>query len=173
MRSAPSVRIGLPPPWGWWWMWCVVAACAAGGLCAWITLHWALDGDALRTARLALLGLAVGAAGVGLWREWPPRRQAAALAWDGTHWWIEHTRPDMPALAGQVRVRMDLGPWMLLEFTPVAPTSSRYVASRRLVPLSRQGHRAPWHAMRCAVYSARHSEPLSTTSPTAQDAARS
>jgi hypothetical protein len=49
-------------------------------------------------------------------------------------------------------VAVDLGAWMLLRFERDATPRLRRIV---WLPLQRRGLETPWHALRCAVYSAR------------------
>jgi hypothetical protein len=75
---------------------------------------------------------------VSLWRV-----SARSLRWDGQVWWLD-------AVPGGMKVVIDLGPWMLLSFTPAAP--GRLMS---WLPVQRRGLEPQWHALRCAVYSPR------------------
>ena len=83
-------------------------------------------------AALPMLGCAVS-----LWRV-----PAQSLRWDGQVWQLD-------AAPGKLRVAIDLGPWMLLRFSPEGQRRSHWL------PVQRLGLEAQWHALRCAVYSPR------------------
>ena len=71
------------------------------------------------------------------------RTPAVGLRWDGQAWHLD-------AVPGDLAVVIDLGPWMLLRFTPAVPA-----ARMTWLPVQRRGLEAQWHALRCAVYSPR------------------
>jgi hypothetical protein len=81
---------------------------------------------------LTMLALAVS-----LWRV-----PAQSLRWDGQVWRLD-------AVPGELTVAVDIGPWMLLRFTPGAGSRTRWL------PVQRRGLEAQWHALRCAVYAPR------------------
>jgi hypothetical protein len=70
------------------------------------------------------------------------RTPAVDLRWDGQAWHLD-------AVPGDLAVVIDLGPWMLLRFTPAVPARVTWL------PVQRRGLEAQWHALRCAVYSPR------------------
>jgi hypothetical protein len=139
LTTLPSPRMRVAPP--------VQALSCSTGL--WRSFQQALL--ALSTAVAtgwagAQLGaegamLAGAALAMGLAAAWwaghrpvaPPRR----LAWDGAAWQVE-------GLAGQVRLMIDLGDWMLLRFSP----------GRRWLPLSRRDAGTDWQALRVALHAA-------------------
>ena len=85
-------------------------------------------------AMAALLMLALA---MSLWRV-----PAQSLRWDGRAWQLD-------AVPGELKVAIDLGPWMLLNFRPDAAARATWL------PVQRLGLEAQWHALRCAVYSPR------------------
>ncbi len=138
MRAAPAVGVTVQRSAHW---------CAALGLlCAGVTAStavWAAQrGDALGVlALLAVLGSALGL----LWRAL--RRPAWRLRWDGRGWWLGV--PGGTEQPGELRLAIDLGLWVLLQFRAAQ-------GGRRLwLPLQRRGLEADWHALRCALYSPR------------------
>jgi hypothetical protein len=76
-----------------------------------------------------------------------------SLRWDAQRW---HLGPAASVghepWVGELRVAIDLGPWMLLRFTPDAGVMS---AAPTWLPVQRRGLEPQWHALRCAVYSPR------------------
>ena len=106
----------------------------------------------------ALLGAAVTAAWV--WRS--VRRNGAgagALAWDGAVW--HWAAPSAQPLAGELRVMIDLGAWMLLRFAP-------HESGRRAawLPVSRRQAGPAWSQWRATLFSTRRaSEPGAAPDP--------
>jgi hypothetical protein len=88
-------------------------------------------------AVVAMAALGMFALAVSLWRV-----PAQTLYWDGRAWQLD-------AVPGELRVAIDLGPWMLLIFTPDAAARASWL------PVQRLGLETQWHALRCAVYSPR------------------
>jgi hypothetical protein len=82
----------------------------------------------------ALLMLACA---VSLWRV-----PAQSLRWDGGVWQLD-------GVPGELKAAIDLGPWMLLNFTPEMSGGTSWL------PIQRRGLETQWHALRCAVYSPR------------------
>jgi hypothetical protein len=156
MRAAPALGVTVPRSPHW---------CAALALLATLvtasTAAWALQrgGDALGV--LALLGvLLLGS--VLLWRAW--RRPRWHLRWDGQAWWL--AAPGAEPRAGELRLSLDLGAWLLLQFR-AAPGGPR-LGRRVWLPLQRRGSPADWHALRCALYSPRPAaDPPRATDPSA------
>jgi hypothetical protein len=160
MRTAPPVHIaGRRDPW-WYGVWCVISVIALATTLVWCALLWPRDSPAQRWARAcAPLATALcamtGLRGAGSPRKWH-------LVWDGQQWWLEtlHT-PGPPqqstsaAVAGTLRPAIDLGPWLLLRFTPSAPIDRWHKPAPAWLSLRHSAHGAHWHALRCAVYSPR------------------
>jgi hypothetical protein len=82
-----------------------------------------------------------------------PRPAPLSLRWDAQRW---HLGPAASVghepRVGELRVAIDLGPWMLLRFTPDAGATG---AAPTWLPVQRRGLEPHWHALRCAVYSPR------------------
>ena len=75
---------------------------------------------------------------------------AVDLRWDGRAWYLG--APSSDAISGELSVAIDLGPWMLLRFSPALPDARARVV---WLPVQRRGLESQWHALRCAVYSPR------------------
>jgi hypothetical protein len=91
---------------------------------------------------------------------WLVKSRPIHLRWDGQCWHLDSAAGHEP-WPGSLSVAMDLGFWMLLRFRSEAPF-------RRVtwLPVQRRGLEAHWHALRCAVYSARPaSGPNAATGP--------
>jgi hypothetical protein len=150
MHAAPAVRMSLAHGVAWN-LFVISAAClAAANMAAWAG-SWVQA--AMPTVALAAL-LAGGATG-GMATLILHRRGTAhgILTWDGAIWQWSPDASD--PCAGDVHVMVDLGAWMLLRFTPVAPT-----APAAWLGASRRDAAAMWHAWRAALYSRRPNSDL-------------
>jgi hypothetical protein len=83
------------------------------------------------------LSMAMLACAFSLWRV-----PVQSLRWDGGAWQLD-------GMPGDLKAAIDLGPWMLLMFTPALPGRTSWL------PVQRRGLETQWHALRCAVYSPR------------------
>ena len=133
MRAAPPVQAWSCSTGPWRVLQLLVHALSAAVLVGWMLAYlWSGVGVAATGATLAgLLALALAS-----------RRRAdqpSRLAWDGAAWTLLPPRGE--ALAGQARVMIDLGGWMLVRFVP----GSRWLA------LGRNGA-ADWQALRVALH---------------------
>ena len=94
-------------------------------------------------------GLSVSAAlalAISLWRV-----PAAVLVWNGQAWQVRRLDADQaPASDGNLEVCLDLGPWLLLRFTPHHAAGKR---APRWLPVQRSAVGPHWHALRCALFS--------------------
>ena len=138
MHAAPPVRVSLGRSVGWS---VFVAACvgaAVANLAAWALLQWQAC-----LVIAAVLGLLAGAL-----TAWFLQRAhvPSDLVWNGSQW-------QWQALAGDARVALDLGAWMLLRFDPL-------VGRRLWIVASRASAVGPWAALRAALYARRPADPL-------------
>jgi hypothetical protein len=78
------------------------------------------------------------------------RTPTVDLRWDGRMWHLGPASGE--PVSGDLSVAIDLGPWMLLRFSPAAPEAR---ARTTWLPAQRRGLEYQWHALRCAVYSPR------------------
>ena len=145
MRAAPACQVSLQR-FGAWRI--AVLGLAALGIAS--IAGWALTRDrpvdTLLIAAVALSALTIAVFGASLIH----RIRATYLRWDGLAW---HLGPiGDAATPGDLRVAIDLGPWMLLRFTAALPEARPRNA---WLPVQRGGLEAEWHALRCAVYSPR------------------
>ncbi len=86
------------------------------------------------------------------------RLAAVSLRWNGQSWRYgpDATRGEEP-MAGRLTVAVDLGDWMLLQYTPDGARRSVWL------PAQRRGHAHGWHGLRATVYCARPvSQPVAT-----------
>ena len=136
MRASPPCQVSLRR-FGVWRA--AVAVLASAGLAALVS--WLIGREPPVSAGLMTLvvsaALLILALAVSLWRV-----PAQSLRWDGQAWQLD-------AVPGELKVAIDLGPWMLLNFTPDAAARASWL------PVQRLGLEAQWHALRCAVYSPR------------------
>ena len=147
MRASPAFQLVLDRFGVWRACVLVVALIGAGVMAAWLVSQPPSMPSVVRAglviAAFALLFLGASAARV------PP----VSVRWDGQRW---HLGPPDSAGhepdSGDMRVVLDLGPWMLLRFEPAEST---WRARASWLPAQRRGLEAQWHALRCAVYSPR------------------
>jgi hypothetical protein len=148
MRAAPALQVTVARYGAWRAFETFVVASACGVLAAWTIGLGVVPGSwgwlAFGAAGAAAVGVAI--------RKRPPVR----LQWDGRGWRVgappAADAADLPA--GQLRVMLDLGGFLLLRFEPQEP---RRDAAASWLPVQRRGLEAHWHALRCAVYSPRPS----------------
>jgi len=136
MRASPACQVSLRR-FGAWRI-AVIALTVAGAAAM---AGWLVGRDPPAPAGLLMLvsaaALPLFGCAVSLWRV-----PAHSLRWDGQVWQLD-TAP------GEVSVTIDLGPWMLLRFSPEGQRRGHWL------PVQRRGLEAQWHALRCAVYSPR------------------
>ena len=138
MRASPACQVSLQRFGAWRVAVCALALAGAAAMTGWL-----LGRESPLSIGLMMLAIAVAltmlALAVSLWRV-----PAQSLRWDGQAWQLD-------AVPGELRVAIDLGPWMLLRFTPEAGGRVCWL------PAQRRGLEAQWHALRCAVYAPRPS----------------
>ncbi|MEO7152274.1 MAG: hypothetical protein ABIX46_11275 [Burkholderiaceae bacterium] len=144
MRAAPALAHTLTH-FGLWHATLIGLALAdVGCLWAWTVLRPEPMSAAGLTGSIVLALACLGCAASA-------RGRSVSLAWDGRAW---HLGPPGAApderRTGRVRVRLDLGVWMLLQFRPDAGMRS---SASVWLPVQRGAAAAPWHALRCAVFS--------------------
>lgn len=147
MRSAPAVQVVLGADAGWRWGVAFCCAVASASLAGWAALL--IGASPAVAAGVAVACGLFASAGSCLYLPAP----AGELAWDGSQW-------HWNGAAGDVKVSIDLGPWLLLAFETVGPPLGRTVH----LPVSRAGARTGWHGLRAAVYS-RRPEPRTPSAP--------
>jgi hypothetical protein len=97
-----------------------------------------------------IVGVGLATCLAGLAALWSARMAPVELRWDGRVWRLRQgpaSAAEPPA--GELRVVLDLGPWMLLRFASRAPTGRSRID---WVPVQRLGLEAHWHGLRCAVH---------------------
>src|SRR5262245_17845405 len=141
MRAPPPMAIAPGAGTGWRAALLAVAATTLGVLVVWA---WTTADDLPLGARAAVLGLAAlaCAAVVRLALRRPPR----ALRFTGACWELE-VGPAGEALAGEARVALDFGSWMLVRFEP----GHGRRGAALWISLACAGRTADWHALRCCL----------------------
>jgi len=140
MHSAPAVAFQAGDGGAWRLLAtagsALVTAVVAAWLQGWID-SWRVDAG-LPTLSLPVVALSIAAAAllVAAWTWRQLTRPAPRLAWDGQHWSLQPTDPADPAddalgpaVPGQLSIRIDLGGWMLLQFSPDDGGPSVWVAA--------------------------------------------
>ena len=144
MRAAPACQFSLRRFGAWRVAVSLLAMLGVAVMTAWLILREPpLTSPSSLFAALAASALAVlGAAAA--------RTPTADLRWDGGAWHLG--QPSAEPVAGDLIVAIDLGPWMLLRFSPSALDARPRTT---WLPVQRSGLESQWHALRCAVYSPR------------------
>src|SRR5882724_10143686 len=147
MHASPAFQITIRH-FGIWRFASVLAVFATGAVAgAWLFAMWPVRWGwiCVIACLFAVCALWVG---VDCWQLRPQ-----SLRWDTQGWHLGSSallgREPHP---GQVVVALELGFWMLLRFVH---QQGPWWCRSTWLPVQRQGHRAEWHALRCAVYSAR------------------
>lgn len=127
----------------------------------------------------ARIGIAMAAEALLVWAcVSSVRLPVISLRWDGAVWHLgqgvgssgaplqpgtemgaqtsAQTGTETGTEMGDLDIAIDLGPWMLLRFTPRAPASATRLRRPIWLPVQRRGMAFKWHALRCAVYASRH-----------------
>ena len=150
MRTAPALQVTLIRFGSWQAAVSVLAVLGTLALAGWLVGQEGLASVA-KGAAMAVVAALLWGLGRSL-----TRLPAHRLSWDGQCWALlcmaaGGTEP----IAGEISVAIDLGPWMLLRFRPIA--ASPWWPSMQLtwLPVQRRGIEPQWHALRCAVYSPR------------------
>lgn len=136
MRASPACQVSLHRFGVWRVAILALAAIGIAALTAWLIgrPEPAVVESVLPVVSLVVLSIGLS---VSLWHM-PPQ----SLRWDGHMW-------HLGAAPGELTVAIDLGPWMLLRFTPAGERRFGWL------PVQRRGLESQWHALRCAVYSPR------------------
>lgn len=147
MRAAPAVQVHVQRFVAWNGMLMSVGVMAMAACSAWFVAR----GDDLPAWSEGVIAAAVLIAWVGAWTSL--RRHPVRLRWDSRHWYLAQPdrRVDETGPA-QVQVMIDAGAWLLLRFVPEGRPSQQLA---QWIPVQRSGLEDQWHALRCAVYSAR------------------
>lgn len=162
MRNPAAFDITIPSPQGWRWMVLTLVVVALAVVLAW----WfgprppvlSVIGAGLGLVSLVAVGVAWSASLI----------RPCRLRWDGAEWRFGYAPcVDDDLLAGRLRVMIDLSFALLLHFEG-SPSSGRPAV--RWIPAHRGGLPGHWHALRCAVYSARPRMGSLTSSPSPRTA---
>lgn len=147
MRASPAFEVSLQRFGVWQGGVLVVALLGIATLTAWLWT-WPTLSVAVRLAVGFAAFMAIGVV------AWPLARvPAARLRWDGQAWSLaRHGMSNAEPIVGELRVAIDLGPWMLLKFMAQAQHGRPLCT---WVPVQRRGLEERWHAMRCAVHASR------------------
>ncbi len=141
MRAAPALQLTLTRFRAWHAGLLLFAGADLACLAAWARLR----PDPLpAVADVGLLLVAYACVALA----WSARARPASLAWDGQAWHIgaPNAPPDR-LTPGRLRLRIDLGDWMLLQFIPLGHDPS----ARAWLPVRRADLAPQWHALRCAA----------------------
>ena len=147
MRAFPAFQVSISR-FGLW----RVAVLSLAALVILVMVAWFLTRPLQKGPwALAGSGLAV------VWSLWLcvalVKSRPVSLRWDGQQWHLSlEASRGHDSWPGALSVVMDFGSWMLLRFQADAPAGRQSVT---WLPVQRRGLEAQWHALRCAVYSAR------------------
>jgi len=157
MRAPPPVELrgALAPAWRGALSLLVGSAGAVALAWAWPRLlgeRASLESTHWLAAPQAQAGLAVCAGLLAAFGCWRSLRAAAVsertLRWDGQDWSLCSDHPARQERGGAVALMLDLGPWLLLRFTPRYATDGRAA----WLALAMPADRARWAALRAAVW---------------------
>ena len=146
MRSAPPLTIGVTR----FGVLRALVGLLAGGACASLFLWWRAQPMPTLPGVDAVAGLgSLATAAIALTiARMPPM----TLHWDRQRWRL--ARDGVAEVPGEIAVAIDLGNWLLLRFVADAgPAWRKHLPT--WIALQRHGLEGPWHAIRCALYSAR------------------
>ena len=148
MRAAPPVQALSCSAGPWRWIQVTLYASSAAVAAGWSAARlWQPGAGSLGVGKAFGLGAAIAA-----WLGLAPRR--AQLVWDGNAWKMRRERA--AACAGQPRLMLDLGSWMLVRFDPEGVPASSAV----WLPLSRSDAVASWPALRVALHAPQPAQPV-------------
>ena len=147
MRASPAFEVSLHRFGVWRSAVLLLAALGVAAITAWLITRERPIGLAAMIAAAFAVAVSMG------WAVSLLHVPAVGLRWDGQFWHLVAVvaMPD-EATPGDLRVVIDLGPWMLLRFSAAEP-ARRWSAI--WLPVQRRGLETQWHALRCAVYSPR------------------
>ena len=136
MRASPACQVSLQRFGAWRAAIVILAGAGLATLVGWAATRESPFSIAV-LAPAMVATLVSGWVSASLWRI-----SAQSLRWDGQAWHLD-------AVPGNVELAIDLGPWMLLRFSPSTGGPVQWL------PLQRLGLEAQWHSLRCGVYSPR------------------
>ncbi len=154
MHAAPPVRMALAQDQAWRVFVSLCAVTAAANTAAWAALHWQASAE---VAGIVAISTAVATGATAWLLTCRGDAVRGVLAWDGATW--RWSQGSLAPRAGEVRVMLDLGAWLLLRFSPEPPTRRAF-----WLPLSRADAGPHWSAWRAALY-ARRPEPDAHSMP--------
>jgi len=140
MRASPACQVELQRFGAWRAALTLLFGAGAMSVVAWLAIRSEAPPWLLVVAATAMV-LILGAVALPLWRIHPSR-----LRWDGQIWQLD-------GAPGRLDAALDLGPWMLLRFIAEEADAPTWL------PVQRRGLEGQWHALRCAVYSPRPTDP--------------
>lgn len=151
MRAPPPVEFNSALSGAW-----RTALCVLAGACVAVAAAWALPHLRDRDDTLLQAVSALGTAALAMAAAWFASRRAATrerrLRWDGENWLLAAGGPSHQR--GDAALMLDLGPWMLVRFTP--NQESGLVPGRgpstSWLPLTLAGDPARWAALRGALW---------------------
>ncbi|MEO6033415.1 MAG: hypothetical protein ABIP61_16225 [Burkholderiaceae bacterium] len=160
MRALPAFQVTLSDFGVWRFCVWAIAGAAVLALAAWAHSRPLPPGAGLYIAVAAAIGSVLGLAG------WLVRVPATTLRWDGQVWWVARSTSNefdvSSARHGELRVAIDLGPWMLLRFAPDGLGGRPWAVT--WLPAQRRGLESEWHDLRCALHAPRPA-PAAATLP--------
>lgn len=147
MRASPAFEVSLHRFGVWRSAVLLLAALGLAAMAAWLITRERPIGLAAMIAAAFAAAVSVG------WAVSLLQTPAVGLRWDGQFWHLDvPAATPSEATPGDLRVVIDLGPWMLLRFRAAEPGRRSPAV---WLPVQRRGLEAQWHALRCAVYSPR------------------
>jgi hypothetical protein len=161
MRAPPPVEYTSALGRGWRVALSLLVGASVAVPLAWVlpyfAAHWGSRyPDAVSEALgnpLAQLALALWTAAMVVAAFWLARRASTAgertLRWDGQDWVLAGEAPGRPDQRGAATLMLDLGPWMLVRFLPLA---SSHLGAAIWLPLTVAGDLARWAALRGALW---------------------
>lgn len=150
MRHPPAFQIDVRMGRAWRWALSMLTVLSAANLLWWLISLLRLQNASPIALALLIGSLALPAAyfsGRGLRRQKP-----RSLRWDGQIWLLRSdASPGGEERQGELRAMLDLGDWMLLRHTDLAPR--RFRRGTRYLALSRADLPQQWHVLRGTLYS--------------------
>lgn len=150
MRHPPAFQIDVRMGRAWRWAVSVLTAASAASFLWWFAWLWHP-----RTASLPLGALLIGAIStlVAVLLERRLHQLAPeSLRWDGQSWLLGSAASrGNEERQGELLVMLDLGDWLLLRHTDVAPR--RFRRHRSYLALSRADLPSQWNVLRATLYS--------------------
>lgn len=150
MRASPAFQLTIRRFGVWRCAIAVLLLASVGSLVAFALAEGESTPVAIRAISLAA-SAAIVLAGVT-----HMRCQAVSLRWDTQRWNLgPASSVGEEPWPGHLDVCLDLGVWMMLRFKHDLTPGGRRT---HWIPVQRHGIESAWHALRCAVYSARSAQ---------------